>query len=435
MEHESKQRVLIITYYWPPSGGAGVQRWLKFSKYLPEFGWDPLIFTPENPDFDQKDESLLNEVNPEIEVLKFPIWEPYKLFKRITGTKELRQGQILEHKSVGILKKMAVWLRGNFLVPDPRVFWVKPASEYLASILETNEIKHVITTGPPHSMHLIGKRLKLKNPSLTWVADFRDPWTGWDILSKMNISRPVWKRHRKMEQAVLKIADSVLATGPMAAGEFKQLGARRTHWITNGYDQADIPEDSEGTSVKGKFIVSHIGMLSKDRNPQMLWKVLEELCLDEEFYHAFELRLTGILSEDVLSSIRAFPNLSSKLVTKNSVGHKKVFVQYQESNLLILAQTNSTKSVSQLPGKLFEYLGAQRPVLALGRKGSDVSQILEQTSSGRLFSYTDYSDLKSFLEEEFKASREGNNRWEHKNVDQFERRNLTAELAAWLDAL
>ena len=141
--------ILIVTYYWPPSGGAGVQRWLKFSKFLPEFGWRPIIFTPENPDFDLKDESLLKDINPEVEVLKFPIWEPYRIFKKLTGQKEIKQGQILESSKRSSLKSLAIWIRGNLFVPDPRVFWVKPSVNYLQGILETNGIKHIITTGPP----------------------------------------------------------------------------------------------------------------------------------------------------------------------------------------------------------------------------------------------------------------------------------------------
>ena len=433
MKSSKLKKVLIVTYYWPPSGGAGVQRWLKFSKYLPEYGWEPVIFTPENPEFDQKDDSLLKEVHPELEVLKFPIWEPYKLFKKLSRTKELKQGQILEAHSNGLFKKLAVWLRGNFFVPDPRIFWVKPASEYLLSILEANEIKHVITTGPPHSIHLIGKRLKCKKPALTWIADFRDPWTRWEILAKMNISGPVWKRHKKLEQSVLKISDAVLTVGPTIAEDFKKLGTRHVQWITNGFDRADLPQHETNRHNDKQFVVSHIGMLNSNRNPKILWQVLEELCHDDEFYHAFELRLTGILSEEVLLSINSFTKLRRKLIATPSVHHSAVFQQYRESSLLILAQTNSTKGASELPGKLFEYLGAQRPILALGRLESDVAKIIDETCAGQLFTYTDRSGLAQFVREEFKSWKAGMTNRDYKNTAQFERKKLTKKLADWLD--
>ncbi len=431
---EKRKPILIITYYWPPSGGAGVQRWLKFSKYLPEFGWDPIIFTPENPDFDQKDSSLEKDINPSVEVLKFPIWEPYGLFKRLTGKKELKQGQVLESGSGGVFKKFAIWIRGNLFVPDPKIFWVKPSADYLMSILETNEVKHIITTGPPHSIHLIGKRLKLRNPALTWVADFRDPWSQWDILKRMKISPFIWKKHLKLEQEVLKMSDAILATGPRAAAEFKALGARRTHFITNGFDSSDIQFD-QNFDVSSNFVISHLGMLSKHRNPENLWKALHELCEVDDFHDHLELRFTGILSSEVEASILSYPRLKDKLVTRTSVTHDKVHQGYLSSNLLLLLQTNNEGSVSQLPGKLFEYLSAKRPILAIGVEGNDIAKIIADCSAGGSFNYNSYAELKQFLLQEYLAWKSNSSRWKFEDIDRFERRNLTKELSDWLRSL
>lgn len=434
MDEENRKRILVITYYWPPSGGAGVQRWLKFTKYLPEFGWDPIVFTPENPDFELKDESLSNDVNDQIEVLKFPIWEPYKLFKRLSGNKSIKQGQILESGKRSVFKKMAIWVRGNLFVPDPRIFWVKPSVQYLESILQTNNIKHIITTGPPHSVHLIGKGLKLKNPSLTWIADFRDPWSQWDILKKMRISSFIWKKHLKLEESVLKMADSVLATGPTAAQEFRDLGARRVHSITNGYDRDDGPPSVK--PIKGdKFVISHLGMLSESRNPEALWGALEGLCNQPEFYEAFELHLTGILSPEVLSTVNRYPKLITKLYLKESIPHSEVFKAYKESNILVLLQTKAKGATSQLPGKLFEYLSAKRPILALGARGNDISEILNSTKSGKSFDYNQSGELKRFITDEFSAWAANRSNWEFKNIEKFERKNLTKELSIWLESI
>lgn len=428
---DKRKPILIITYYWPPSGGAGVQRWLKFTKYLSEFGWDPIVFTPENPDFDQKDYSLEKDINPSIEVLKFPIWEPYGLFKRLTGKKELKQGQVLEPGDAGLLKKLAVWVRGNFFVPDPKIFWVKPSADYLMSILESNHIKHIVTTGPPHSVHLIGKRLKLKNPTITWVADFRDPWSQWDILKRMKISPFIWKKHLKLEQEVIKISDALLATGPTAAEEFKALGARKTHFITNGFDEADVI-DRVKNSTSSKFVISHLGMLSQQRNPQNLWQVLDELCADQAFSDALELRLVGILSTEVEASIESHPKLKERLVTKASVAHEMVYSEYLASNLLLLLQTNNEASASQLPGKLFEYLSAKRPILAMGNKGTDIAKIISDCSAGKSFEYHSKDELKEFIFQEYEAWKSGVSNWEFKNIDQYERRGLTKALSEWL---
>lgn len=417
--------ILIITYYWPPSGGAGVQRWLKFSKYLPEYGWRPIIFTPENPDFDLKDESLLKDVNPEVEVLKFPIWEPYRIFKKISGEKELKQGQILESSKKSFFKQLAIWIRGNFFVPDPKVFWVKSSVNYLQGILGPNEIKHVVTTGPPHSMHLIGMKLKMKVPSLTWVADFRDPWTQWEILHEMKISKPMWRKHQKMEQQVFKVADSLLVTSASAKEEFKRLGARRVEVITNGFDEVDFERSQNAGS--DTLVISHVGMLSNQRNPRMLWDGLSELASKQEI----KLRLTGIISDEVLVDIESTNNLKSVLKVQDSVPHKQLAELYAESSILLLIQTKTDRLQTQLPGKLFEYLQAKRPILCVGDPDSDLAKILSETDSGQCFSYDDGPGITEFLN----IVSQGKQQFTFKNIHQFSRKKLTERLAIWLSEL
>ncbi len=426
------KKVLIITYYWPPSGGAGVQRWLKFSKYLPEFGWDPVIFTPENPDFDLKDESMSKDINSTVEVLKFPIWEPYKIFKVLSGKKKLNQGQILEGEKISLFKRLAIWLRGNLFVPDPKRFWVKPSVDYILTILESNEIKHIITTGPPHSVHLIGRGLKLKNPALTWVADFRDPWTEWTILKSMLISKPIWKIHKNMEQQVLKMADMTLATGPTAADEFKKLGARKTAYITNGFDKSDYPiESSELAS--DTFTITYVGMLNQERNPSVLWEVIDQLCNQKEVAARLKVNITGIISPIVREEIDSLFNLKQVVSFQDSVGHKEVFELYSTSNVLLLLQSNEEGSFSQLPGKLFEYFGAQKQILALGYPDSDIDKLIKETKAGALYSYSDKKGMRLYLENAL--SEAGTEQLNALNVGQFERRALTEKLAQLLGSL
>src|SRR3989337_3522866 len=167
----SNKKILIITYYWPPSGGSGVQRWLKFVKYLPQFGWQPYIFTPENPSFAIRDESLLKDIPVEAEVIRFPIWEPYEAFFKLSSVlgkkKASKPTDLVSMKDQSLFQKISTFVRGNFLIPDPRVFWVRPSVKFLNDFLRDNEINSIVTTGPPHSMHLIGLKLKNKNPSLT----------------------------------------------------------------------------------------------------------------------------------------------------------------------------------------------------------------------------------------------------------------------------
>jgi hypothetical protein len=186
-----KKRVLIITYYWPPSGGSGVQRWLKFVKYLVKAGWEPIVFTPENPSFTIQDKSLQKDVPASVEVIKFPIWEPYQLFFKVSalfGNKNVQQTDFISTEKKTFFKSISAWIRGNFFIPDARVLWVKPSVEYLTDFIARNKIDKIITTGPPHSIHLIGLRLKKLNPELKWVADFRDPWGEWDLLDTLSFN-------------------------------------------------------------------------------------------------------------------------------------------------------------------------------------------------------------------------------------------------------
>lgn len=422
------KKILIITYYWPPSGGAGVQRWLKFTKYLPKYGWDPMVFTPENPQFDLKDESLLNEINPDVDVLKFPIWEPYGLFKRLTGTKKLKQGQILEDRSNGLLKKMSIFIRGNLFIPDPRRFWVKPSVNYLNDLIRTNGVKHVITTGPPHSLHLIGLKLKYHNPAITWFADFRDPWTEWDILKKFDLLPFTKKKHRKLEEEVLKVADVTLATGDKAGQDFKRLGARRTAVFTNGFDLVrTTSQEEEKDSLKTTLL--HLGMLNENRLPKTFFNLLENALAEGKF--ELKLKLTGINSALVLAFIKEKKRLSESLEVSSSLPYHELQEEYNSADILLLLQTNSKESNSQLPGKLFEYLAQKKPILAFGDPTSDVAHILKETGSGMMIDYNDEEEIRAVVDQILQGNFGVDFKYE--GIEKYSREEITKSLVALLN--
>lgn len=426
MAQKELKPVLIVTYYWPPSAGAGVQRWLKFAKYLPEMGWRPIIFTPENPQFDLKDDSLLKDVPAEVDVLKFPIWEPYGLFKFFNRKQKIQQGQLLEGAKSSWWKKFWIALRGNLFIPDPRVFWVKPASKFLLDILEANGIEHIITTGPPHSIHLLGWRLKVAMPTLRWMADFRDPWTEWNILQQMYMIPPIWKMHQRLEQKVLSTANHVLATGPSASASFLALGARHSSYITNGYDAADaVNEEKDET-----FTISHVGMLSADRNAEVLWEQLNQLAKKSD---AMRLYLAGILSPEVLSSIKNKEALYALTEVDNYLPHGEVMKKYSQSHLLLLMQTKENNT--QLPGKLFEYLQAKRPILLMGDPQSDAANILRTTHSGQCFAYDDVKGISQFLVDRLEEYNNQQETFSFQGIEQYERKALTRKLADALAGL
>lgn len=434
MSETSAQKVLIITYYWPPSGGGGVQRWLKFAKYLPQYGWEPIIFTPEKPDFDLKDPSLLDDIPKDVEVLKFPIWEPYSVFKKLSGRKELKQGQVLEGGKKGMLSNLAIWLRGNLFIPDPRLFWVKPSVNYISSILASNQIETIITTGPPHSMHLIGLKLKMKQPALTWIADFRDPWTKWDILSQFKMSKWAWKKHKQLEQNVIRSADCVLTVSNSWKKDFERLGAKRTRVITNGFDTADF-RNSKIMDRPDHFVISHIGMLNVYRNPAWLWRVLDAMVLEGAFNNDLKIEFIGILSDDVLKSFENYPNLKPLIQKENYLPHDKVIEKYDQSALLLLLQNDSENAKGHLPGKFFEYLGARRSILCIGNRDSDLSQILKETKAGEVFDSMSSAALKQFLMEAYQQWQTGNSQKGSADISRFERKSLTGDLDQLLKSL
>ncbi|MTI31131.1 glycosyltransferase family 4 protein [Xanthovirga aplysinae] len=431
-------KVLIVTYYWPPSAGVGVQRWLKLSKYLSENGWDPVIFTPENPDFSVKDKTLEKQISPEIEVIRFPIWEPFQFFHALTGGKNknsVKQGVVLEKTKQSLFEKASVWIRGNFLLPDPRVFWVKPSIKYLLDIVDKNQIDAVITTGPPHSMHLIGLGLK-KTKGLKWLADFRDPWSEWDLLPKLKTTTLAHSIHRKLEQKVLKKADCILTVGPRLAEGFTALGAKKVEVLYNGVD----PEDYEGLTVSKptptKFIISHIGLMNDTRNPSALWKALRELIEENEvFADNFQLNLAGIVSENILDDFKKDPLLSEKLVYTPYLSHEDVFKEAANSSLLMVILNNTDNARWILPMKMYEYLSVGRPILLLGPEKSDAEGIIESLKAGFSVRFDDKDSLKRAIEITFQDYINGNIERKAHDMAAFDRKSQAKRLAAFLDEL
>ncbi|CEJ71429.1 hypothetical protein BN1195_03777 [Chryseobacterium oranimense G311] len=301
-----QKKILIITYYWPPAGGPGVQRWLKFAKYLPESGWKPVIYTPENPSYPLLDESLLKDVPQNLEIIKTKIWEPYQLAEKLNkSNKKFKAGQFDVGKNQSWKSKLSIWVRGNFFIPDARVFWVKPSVKFLEQYLKENKIDVVVTSGPPHSLHMIGLGLKEKFPNLKWIADFRDPWTEISYYKHLKLTKSSDRKHRQLESAVFKKADITLATSYTDAENFRKAGANAV-CITNGFDEEAKKQKSE--IVKGQknetFTLSYIGVLEQLRNPENLWKVLDELIKEnKDFAKGFTLKFAGRVDDKILQFI------------------------------------------------------------------------------------------------------------------------------------
>lgn len=425
------KKALVITYYWPPSGGGGVQRWLKFAKYLPEFGWEPIIYTPENPDFEIMDKSLNNDISEKIQILKRPIWEPFKLYRMLLGKNAVQHQGVVEKTSKSIFSKLAIWIRGNYFIPDARVFWVRPSVNYLAKYIKTNNIDLIITTGPPHSMHLIGLELK-RRIGIKWMADFRDPWSKWDVLDLLNLSERSRKIHRRQELDVLQNADKVLTVSPSLGISLQELGARSLEIITNGFDFS-IQENKITTD---KFRISHMGLLNEGRNPIALWEVLNDLCEElPGFADDVEIHLSGTVELTVLNSLDATSIIKERVKYLGYLTHEEVMEAYNQSALLLLLINNTDNGKWILPGKMFEYIGQQKPILALGEPQSDAGRLLEEINYGGCLNYNDSHNIRLKILSIYKSFKDNKPFTTTSDIGKYHRQQLTKSLAACLDQL
>lgn len=421
-----KKKVLIITYYWPPAGGPGVQRWLKFIKYLPGFDIEPIVYIPENPNYPQVDDSLLTEVSGSLTILKRPIKEPYKLAGLFSKQKAkiISKGIISENKKQSFLEKIMLFIRGNFFIPDARIGWVKPSVSFLSEYISKENIETIITTGPPHSLHLIGMQLKEKL-GVKWLADFRDPWTTIGYHKQLKLTKKSQQKHKALEVLVLNTADQIIVTSSVTKTEFGQTTEKPITVITNGYDResvANVPLDS-------KFSLAHIGSLLSKRNPEVLWHVLSDLVgANKSFSEDFELHLVGAVSADVLKSIQNH-HLCSYLRKVDYVSHEEAIQYQRKSQVLLLIEIDSEDTKCIIPGKLFEYMASNRPIVAIGPKNSDVESILKETNTGSYFYYNDFERLKSSILTHYKAFQNKTLQSHPIGLQKYSRKSLTESLS------
>ena len=418
-------KVLIITYYWPPAGGSGVQRWLKFVKYLQDFGIEPVVYTVDNANYPINDESLNNEVPENIEILKQSIWEPTDVL--FWKNKNNRKKDISNTSKGGFLS----FIRGNFFIPDPKIFWVNKSVKYLQKYLDSNNVDVIISTGPPHSMHLIAEKLHQKN-NIKWIADFRDPWTSLyynDDFKQGDFAR---NKNRILEISVLKNSDCVLTVSNTLKNEFSKT-AKRVEVITNGFDNEVLAVKPE--ILDKKFTISYIGLLPKQSNPKALFKVLKKLSdADSSFKKDLKINFIGDISDEVKQEVEA-NNLMENVRFLGYVTHEKAIEYQKKAQVLLLLIPNVKDSKGILTGKLFEYLTAKRPILAIGPEDGDLSEILQDTNAGVVIDYDNENNMLLEIQKLYQQFKAGTLEVNSKNVEQFHRRALTKKLASIIKSI
>jgi glycosyltransferase involved in cell wall biosynthesis len=432
----SEKKVLIITYYWPPSGGSGVQRWLKFVKYLPQYGWTPYVFTPENPAFDIKDESLLKDIPRDAEVIKLPIWEPYQAFQKLakifTGkTVKANPNEMVVKQNTSLFQKLSVWVRANLFIPDPRIFWVRPSVNFLNDFIIENKIQTVITTGPPHSIHLIGLKLKKHNPAIKWIADFRDPWSEWGFLQNLPLL-PITKGYiKRLEQRVLQHANEVITVTPSWVKMFEKLGSRRVTLLTNGYDEDDFKSFSRVKS--DKFIICHVGIVNEQCNPTPFMQAIKKLlALKPELQSELRIRFIGDVKKNFIEEVQRDEQLKAVTEFIDRVSHEKILEYYREVSISLLVLTGYKEPESYLPGKIFEYIRVGAPVLGVGPVNGDAASVLKLAQSGVMIDSENSTEIIEFVEEQLQRWRNNQPIESQLNILKFSRYELTNELTKLL---
>ncbi len=442
------KRVLVITYYWPPSGGSGVQRWLKFAKYLPQYGWEPVVYTPSNPEANSTDEALLKDVRPDTTVIKRKIIEPYGLYKVLAGKKKnkpIKANIVSSQTKKSLLQRVSLFVRGNLFIPDPRILWVGPSARFLKRYLKEHPVDAIVSTGPPHSMHLIAKKVS-KATGTPWIADFRDPWTEIFYFKHLELGNRAYRRHRKLEQSVLDSADRVVVVSGKMKKDFECRTKTPVEVITNGFDPDDFAQTTPAGTVRcgkeahstGKFTLVHTGLLVDDGNPDLLWQVLgEKASADPQFKDNLEIRVMGQTDSSIIADIEK-NGLARNLINMGYVSHDTATMWQQSASVLLLPLRKEPEAAAILTGKFFEYLAAGRPVLAFGPADGDLAKALEDTQSGTICEWNQKGAIASAIDDAYNRFLKGDapdaNRKELSDAAlKYSRKELTGKLSVLIN--
>lgn len=423
------KKVLIITYYWPPSGGAGVQRWLKFAKYLPEFGWQPIILTvdPEYASYPQRDESLASEIHPDCLVFTTKSFELYNLYKLISGKKEVPYGGFANKSKEGWFQKVSKFLRGNFLLPDPRIGWNKYAYKKASELIKEFNIDTVVTTSPPHSTQLIGLKLKL-NFKIKWIADLRDPWTDIYYYNQFMHTSLARKIDSKYERKMVENADQLITVSEdlkrIFAGKSALPVAHKISVIPNGFDQDDFRKSN--FPAEPKKIITYSGIFYEFYDVDDLLVAFS--LLNNDLKSNLMIRFVGNVP---LSVVQKFRSNGLEVESIGYVDHTKSIEYLLRSDLLLLLIAKGKDNRGILTGKFFEYLASQKPILAIGPTDGDLAKIIQETKCGNMFDYNDSEGMHRFVEQNLLNPVTESNA---ELANQYSRKQLTGKIVELLEA-
>jgi len=402
--------ILIIAYYWPPAGGSGVQRWLYMANHLADIpGNNVAVFVPDTQDYQVLDPTLSADISPKLTIIKRPIWDPAHFYNKAAGEKnKIGIGMSTASKQKSFIQKMGLWFRANVFIPDSRVFWVKPSYKFLKKYIEQNNIDVIVTTGPPHSIHLIGLKLKKYfDKKIIWVADFRDPWSEIYYIEVLKPSQWALNKIKKYEYKTLTNADIITVTANDLAKKFQKISNNiNIQVIENGYEKIFFEKDVL-TIAPSKFNIVHLGVLSQPRNPSNLWKALDEIKKqNKEFSNISEIKLIGNIDGSIIEEIKK-NDLQDITQILPPVSHQESIKYQRDAAILLLIIENASSAKSIIPGKIFEYLAAGRPILGIGPTDGEVSMILGNSEYAKMIEWDDLQGIKDFILNIYKKYNDG----------------------------
>ncbi|MDB5208037.1 MAG: glycosyltransferase family 4 protein [Flavisolibacter sp.] len=390
---------MIITYYWPPSGGAAVQRWLSFANKLADKNYTVYVLTVDEnyATYQLRDESLLKQVNPSIEVYTTKTSEPFKAFTFLFGKKSMPMPAFSNETNASFIKKASRFIRGNFFIPDPRKGWKRFAVKKAVALIQKENIHCVITAGPPHSTHFIGKELK-ESLDIYWIADFHDLWTDviyYDMLYHL----PIIKRlDKKLERTILETADLIFTVGD----KYKEKLLSKSNKIIPdnikilriGYEEIFFDHQTAVT-LQDQFIITYTGTIANFYQPQVFITALKGVT-DKFPEVSFRLRFAGILSGDIKEAI-INAGLNSILDDLGYLSHHESILLLENSTVLLLVSPVTKNEEMVIPGKIYEYLAARKPIINITKQGSETASLITNCQAGKTFERNQQRELENYL--------------------------------------
>jgi len=405
-------KILIISYYWPPSGGSGVQRWVNFSNNLSLIGWEVTVITAQNPNYPVIDNKLVSIINKSIKVIKIPIFDPTALIKRKNS----------DNISVNnnVFNKIILWIRANLFFPDSRMFWIKKVSKQATDYVKKNNVKCLITSAPPFSTHIIGQNVK-KNTNVRWISDFRDPWSDFFQFKLLPLKSFMKKKHFKAESNTLKLSDAVITTSPSLTKEYSLIN-KNSFTVFNGFNSFVKNKRSK------KFTLMYSGIMKTIQNPKIFWLVLNDISkTHKSFFDDLCIRFIGDFDNEIINHVKG-SFIESKVAFEKYIEKENLDEEMSKANVLILCTVNLNNVKNVIPGKLYYYFSLSRPIIAFSNLDSDLNEIITKTNSGKVFDYINEIDLKNHILELYSDYKSGEKNYNPKNTVNYTYDTLSKKL-------